>query len=90
MGSQVRATLSSNGGYTCFSFRDHAIRFRTSDALERYIEVLEWNRGYLVVMAKYSDAPQPEEEYVDLVPILRNLYFDPDEFLAPIGGVDLV
>ena len=82
--------MSSDGGYTIFAFEDYTIRFRTPLALERYVEVREWDRGYLVVMAKYADLSEPEEEYIDLVPILRNLYFDPEEFLAPIGGVDLV
>ena len=30
---------------------------------------------------------EPEEEYIDLVPILQNLYFDADKFLEPIKGV---
>ena len=31
-----------------------------------------------------------EEEYIDLVPILKNLYFDADKFLSPIKGVEVV
>ena len=27
------------------------------------------------------------EEYIDLVPILENLYMDPDDFLSPIQKV---
>ena len=30
-----------------------------------------------------------EEEYIDLVPILENLYFDVDKFLNPIKGVEV-
>ena len=30
---------------------------------------------------------RPEEEYIDLVPILQNLYFDADRFLEPIKEV---
>ena len=37
-------------------------------------------------MAKYEGADE-EEEYIDLVPILQNLYFDVDEFLEPIKKV---
>ena len=33
------------------------------------------------------DYAEPEEEYIDLVPILQNLYFDADKFLEPIKGV---
>ena len=29
------------------------------------------------------------EEYIDLVPILQNLYIDPDPFLAPIKSVEV-
>lgn len=29
------------------------------------------------------------EEYIDLVPILENLYIDPDWFLAPIKNVEV-
>ena len=38
-------------------------------------------------MAKYKHNQKPEEEYIDLVPILQNLYFNADEFLEPIKGV---
>ena len=38
-------------------------------------------------MAKYRHSEKPEEEYIDLVPILDNLYFDPAAFLAPIKEV---
>jgi len=51
--------------------------------LERYTKVVEWDKGYLVVMAKYKGQPETEE-YIDLVPILENLYFEPGEFLKPI------
>lgn len=80
------AYLSSNGAFTSFSFADVDIRFRTPKALERYTSVVEWDNGYLVVMAKYADLPETEE-YIDLVPILENLYFDPDKFLKPIQKV---
>ena len=38
-------------------------------------------------MAKYSHNNKEEEEYIDLTPILRNLYFDPEEFLSQIKAV---
>ena len=81
------ATLSSRGDMTVFTFGPHVIRFRTSPHLERYISVKEWDHGYLVCMAKYDSSDEPEEEYIDLVPILKNLYFDPDKFLDPIETV---
>ena len=38
-------------------------------------------------MAKYAHNPYPEEEYIDSVPILKNLYFDVADFLTPIKGM---
>ena len=85
----AQATLSSKGDYSIFTSGDHVIRFRTSPQLERYTRVKEWDQGYLVVMAKYRQAQQEEEEYIDLVPILKNLYFDAVRFLRPIRKVEI-
>lgn len=54
--------------------------------MERYTRIVEWNHGYIVVMAKYEGSEE-EEEYIDLIPILDNLYFDVEEFLEPIESV---
>lgn len=83
------ATLSNEKNYTVFQFNGHIIRFTAPYSLEYYTEVKEWDKGYLVVMAKYKQNKEPEEEYIDLVPILQNLYFDTDEFLKPIKGVKI-
>ena len=83
------AILSSRDGFTSFQFGKHNIRFRSPSSLEYYASVKEWDNGYLVVMAKYAHNPYPEEEYIDLVPILKNLYFDVDSFLTPIKGVKI-
>ena len=83
------ATLSNEKNYTVFQFGNHVIRFIAPYSLERYTAVKEWDNGYLVVMAKYKHNEKPEEEYIDLVPILQNLYFDVDKFLNPIKGVDV-
>ena len=72
-----------------FQFGNHVIRFAAPYSLERYTAVKEWDNGYLVVMAKYKHNEKPEEEYIDLVPILENLYFDSKAFLAPIKKVRL-
>lgn len=80
------AILSNDKKFTSFTFNGHNIRFRTSPRLEKYTKVLEWDRGYIVVMAKY-EGHEEEEEYIDLVPILQNLYFDADKFLEPIEKV---
>ena len=34
------------------------------------------NKGYLVVMAKYAHNNDLEEEYIDLIPILRSPMYD--------------
>lgn len=39
-------------------------------------------------MAKYRNHLEPEE-YIDLVPILQNLYFDVDETLSKIKEVKI-
>lgn len=39
-------------------------------------------------MAKYKNLNEMEE-YIDLVPILQNLYYDVDEFLALIKEVQI-
>lgn len=83
------AILNSRDGYTVFRFGPHTLRFRAPYSLERYTRVKEWNRGYLVVDAKYKHNNEDEEEYIDLVPVLKDLYFDPEAFLAPIKGVKI-
>mgnify|MGYP003202485194 CR=1 FL=1 len=75
------AFLNNSGNFTSFTYDGRTIRFRTPSSLERYTDILEWDKGYLVVMAK--------EEYIDLVPILNNLYIDADAFLKPIRKVEL-
>ena len=83
------ARLSSQGAYTQFSFGETTITFLTSRDLDRYLKVLTWDHGYLVVLAQYKSRPA-EEEYIDLLPILTNLYMDPDAFLEPIREVKIV
>ena len=80
------AILSSKGAYTSFSFRDTTITFLTSRDLDCHLKVLTWDHGYLVVLARYKSRPA-EEEYIDLIPILTNLYMDPEVFLDPIKEV---
>lgn len=81
------AILKNEKSFTVFRFGPHTIRFRAPYSLERYTKVKKWDHGYIVVMAKYSHMDEEEEEYIDLIPILRNLYFDPETFLKPIKGV---
>ena len=81
------AVLSNAGGFSAFSFGGYNIRFKAPYSLERYVDVVKWEDGYLVVLAKYSHNVEPEEEYIDLKPILESLYIDSDAFLKPIKNV---
>ena len=86
----TEAYLSNDQTYSIFKYNDHVIRFLAPYSLERYTEVKEWDNGYLVVMAKYAHSDIEEEEYIDLVPILNNLYIDAREFLKPIKSVKIL
>ena len=81
------AVLSSHDNYTTFSFGETTLTFRTCDNLERYTKVLMWDYGYLEVMARYSHLDCEIEEYIDLNPVLDDLYMDKEAFLRPIAGV---
>jgi len=85
--SKHEATLSNADGFTAFCFGGYNIRFKAPYSLERYTDVVKWDNGYLVVMAKYRHHAEPEEEYIDLIPILDGLYIDHDSFLKPIKSV---
>ena len=82
------ATIKNEGEYTIFIFDNQKIRFMTSTKLDRYTKIVEWDHGYLVVMAKYKGLDEIEE-YIDLVPILKMLYYDVDKFLKPIKEVKI-
>ncbi|WP_028911820.1 hypothetical protein [Prevotella sp. MA2016] len=85
--SSNEAVLSSLDGFTTFSFGGRHIRFKAPYSLERYVDVVRWDDGYLVVLAKYRHNAEPEEEYIDLKPILDGLYIDSASFLKPIKSV---
>ena len=82
------AYLSNNDEYTTFSYDDQTIKFFTGTGLKRYVRVKEWKNelGYLVVDCENSDS-SVEEDYIDLVPILNNLYVDSASFLKNIKEV---
>ena len=82
------ALLSNDGDMTSFRYGNSNIRFRSPKCLKRYTEVKEWDKGYIVVMADYEDLGETEE-YIDLLPILKNLYINPTTFLKPIKSVKI-
>lgn len=84
-----KAYLSNDKDMISFRYGQRNIRFRGPYSLEHFTSVKEWDNGYLVVMAKYSHNQESEEEYIDLVPILKDLYIDAAQFLKPIKEVRL-
>ena len=78
------AVLSYDIDFIIFKYGNRIIRFKAPYSLEYFTAVKEWEDGYLVVLAKYAHNSESEEEYIDLVPILENLYISPQEFLKPI------
>ncbi len=85
------AYLSNSGKYISFSFKDYNIRFMGPYSLEYIEKVKEWDKdnGYLVVDVKYKHSNELIEDYIDLIPILKNLYIDSKSFLKPIKKVEV-
>ena len=83
------AVLSKDKDFIIFKYGNRIIRFKAPYSLDYFTAVKEWEDGYLVVLAKYAHNSESEEEYIDLVPILENLYISPQEFLKPIKEVKL-
>lgn len=83
------AFLYNEGAYTLFSFGSETIKFIAPYSLVKYEKVTTWDNGYIVVMTRYKHSEELIEEYIDLVPVLKDLYIDPDKFLAPIKKVEV-
>ena len=84
----TQAVLSNQGDMTSFRYADYNSRFRTPSILKKYVDVKSWDDGYIVVMADY-EGMGITEEYIDLVPILKNLYIKPETFLKNIQTVKI-
>lgn len=84
-----KAYLSNEKDMIVFQYGKRIVRFRGPYSLEYFASIKSWDNGYMVVMAKYRHNQEPEEEYIDLVPILKNLYIDASQFLKPIKEVGL-
>lgn len=83
------AFISNKGRYICFSYNGHNVRFKGPYSLVRFDKVKKWDDGYLVVNAVYEHEQEPVEDYIDLAPILEDLYIDPEEFLKGIKNVEV-
>lgn len=66
---------------------DNVFAAVTAQCLRRYIRVKKWEDGYIEVDADYGHGA--EEDYIDLLPILKNLYYDASDFLGPIRKVEV-
>lgn len=80
------ATLTSQGRYTKFIGRDRAITFMHGKDLVKYLNVKEWDNGYLVVDC-LGVIKGEYEDYIDMQFLLENLYMEPEAFLEDIKGV---
>ena len=70
-----------------FSFGGKDIRFLGSKCLRRFTDVKKWHDGYIEVMA--DNGGRVEEDYIDLIPILENLYISAHDYVRPIKKVEL-
>ena len=84
------AALKTEFFKNVFTIKDSAIHIRSffvsHELRKRYTDIKECDNGYLVVMADYEGIGNVEE-YIDLLPILQNLYINPQDFLKPIKSV---
>lgn len=83
------AYLNNKNDCISFSYGKTNIRFKGPYSLERIEKIKTWDKGYIVVSAKYANQQNTVEDYIDLIPILENLYIDADKFLEPIEEVRL-
>ena len=84
------AYLSNKDDFTTFSYGDYELRFRTSKRLKKYLKVKEWDApyGYMVVYCLH-ETMGGVEDYIDLLPMLDNLFIDAPKFLQPIKKVEV-
>lgn len=83
------AYLSNDGEYTFFTFGDRTISFLTSRNLEKYLEIVEWDHGYIVVLSKNYNREQ-EEDYIDLIPIIETFWRTHTRVDCKCNGNDIV
>ena len=83
-----QAILTNSGGYTKFVFKGKTITFMHGKDLLKYLQVKEWEDGYLVVDC-LGKVKGEYEDYIDLPDILENLYMNPKDFLSGMKGVTI-
>ena len=82
------AYLSNEGKYTFFRVGKYIFKFRTSERLVKYVSVKEWDDGYIVVDCLH-DKLGIVEDYIDLIPMMENLFLDAKEILSPVRKVEI-
>ena len=85
---QSRAVLTNSGGYTKFIFKGKTITFMHGQDLLKYLQVKEWEDGYLVVDC-LGRVKGKYEDYIDMPFILEKLYMDPKAYLSGLQGVTI-
>ena len=83
------ATLKINGKYTQFTCKGMTVSFLHGKDLLKYLEVVEWDKGYLVVNC-LGKIKNRFEDYIDLSYILDKLYMDPETYLDGIKEVRIL
>ena len=78
------AYLYNDGEYSIFSFGNVKLKFLTSKNLEKYINVKEWDNGYLVVTKKNIGKSEQEDYYGQTVS--RNFLQNSKTFIKRIQG----
>ncbi len=83
------AVLTNDKTYTMFRVGDRTIRYKSPYSLQYYSKIKQWDNGYIVVMTKYTHSDELIEEYIDLAPILDDLYIDKEKFLEHVKEVKI-
>lgn len=83
-----KALLSNDGCYTIFRYGNQRLKIIAPYSLEYYTDVREWDKGYIVVMAKYKHNKEPQEEYIDLIPVFEALMLNKND-LEKIDTVEV-
>ena len=82
------AYLSNEGKYTFFRVGKYTFKFRTSERLVKYVSVKGWDDGYIVVDCLH-DKLGIVEDYIDLIPMMENLFLEAKEILSPVRKVEI-
>ena len=83
---QKYAILKSTGRYTQFVCKGTTITFLHGKDLIKYLSVVKWDAGYLVVSC-LGKIKKEYEDYIDLSYMVEKLYMDPSSYFDGIDEV---